>query len=175
MCFPENIRLEAMEKAHFTCVWCQRPEFFVEVHHIEARASGGPDTLANAAPLCPNCHKQIGSNPDLQKQVRQRRDWWWGYCASRAMPSFAPVLEQTNALFQTVKAMEASGQRTETQLGELKAIMLRFEGERQQAISSAQTVTEIVQASTTMRATVLGTALLHGDLTVHPSTQSHKP
>jgi HNH endonuclease len=138
-----------MEKAHFSCVWCQRPEFFVEVHHIEARASGGPDTLANAAPLCPNCHKHIGPNPDLRKQLRQRRDWWCELCAKRAMPTLAPVLKQTNALFETVKAMEAQGQRTETQLGELKAIVLKFEGERQRAISSARTVDEVVQASTT--------------------------
>ena len=31
---------------------------FLEVHHIVQLADGGPDTVENAAALCPNCHRK---------------------------------------------------------------------------------------------------------------------
>jgi len=30
---------------------------FLEVHHVRFLADGGPDTIDNAAGLCPNCHR----------------------------------------------------------------------------------------------------------------------
>ena len=30
---------------------------YLEVHHVRALATGGPDTVANAVALCPNCHR----------------------------------------------------------------------------------------------------------------------
>jgi hypothetical protein len=31
---------------------------YLEVHHIHSLANGGPDTVENAAALCPNCHRE---------------------------------------------------------------------------------------------------------------------
>lgn len=31
---------------------------FLEVHHIDQLANGGPDTVENAIALCPNCHRE---------------------------------------------------------------------------------------------------------------------
>lgn len=30
---------------------------YLEVHHVRTLATGGPDTVANAVALCPNCHR----------------------------------------------------------------------------------------------------------------------
>lgn len=45
---------------------------FLEVHHIQPLADGGPDTVWNAAGLCPNCHREChyGQNiAELRKQL----------------------------------------------------------------------------------------------------------
>jgi 5-methylcytosine-specific restriction endonuclease McrA len=36
---------------------------FLEVHHVVPLAEGGPDTLANAVALCPNCHRFLHYGP----------------------------------------------------------------------------------------------------------------
>lgn len=33
----------------------------VQVHHIQPREQGGPDSYENAIPLCPNCHDEVHS------------------------------------------------------------------------------------------------------------------
>ena len=84
MPFPESVKEEAKRRAHYTCAWCQEKKDFIEVHHIVPQDEGGSDELDNAAPLCPGCHMLLGGNPDLRKQMWQRRDWWWEYCAGLA-------------------------------------------------------------------------------------------
>jgi 5-methylcytosine-specific restriction protein A len=44
---------------------------YLEVHHVQQLADGGPDTTSNAVALCPNCHREIhyGIN---SKQLVQR-------------------------------------------------------------------------------------------------------
>ncbi|MEQ1936169.1 MAG: HNH endonuclease [Fimbriimonadaceae bacterium] len=32
---------------------------FLEVHHVVPLAEGGDDTMANAAALCPMCHREL--------------------------------------------------------------------------------------------------------------------
>jgi 5-methylcytosine-specific restriction endonuclease McrA len=34
-------------------------EPFLELHHVEQLAFGGPDTVENAVALCPNCHRRL--------------------------------------------------------------------------------------------------------------------
>lgn len=53
---------------------------FLEVHHILSLADGGPDTIWNAAALCPNCHREChyGQNTakiriELAAKVQGRR------------------------------------------------------------------------------------------------------
>lgn len=176
MDFPESVKKEARQRAHYACVWCQRTEYFLEVHHVVPQEEEGPATIDNAAPLCPQCHTHIGPNPDLRRQLRERRDWWWHMCASRTPPTFNVSLEQTNALYERVRAMEAQGQRTESALAELKAIVLSAEEKEIPAVSEATKAWEVAAASTALRGTIRGPiAVLRGDLTVWPSTHSRKP
>ena len=49
----------------------------VEVHHIVPQKDGGPDTLDNAAAVCPNCHSDFGGNPEKVKRIKEMRDWWY--------------------------------------------------------------------------------------------------
>ncbi len=79
MPFGDPVRREARRRAHYCCCFCANP--FVEAHHIIPQKENGPDTLENAAPLCANCHALFGGNPDLRKQIRERRDFWWALCA----------------------------------------------------------------------------------------------
>lgn len=44
---------------------------FLEVHHVVPLASGGPDTLDNAAALCPNCHRAAHFSVE-SSTIRQR-------------------------------------------------------------------------------------------------------
>jgi len=37
---------------------------FLEVHHIRPLREGGPDTVCNAAALCPNCHRRLHFSSD---------------------------------------------------------------------------------------------------------------
>ena len=41
------------------------------------------DTEDNAAPLCSNCHTLYGGNPDLRKEIKARRDNWYGRCVNQ--------------------------------------------------------------------------------------------
>ncbi|MDP3910526.1 MAG: HNH endonuclease signature motif containing protein [Gemmatimonadales bacterium] len=153
--FSDSVKLEAKRRAHFACVWCQRTEFFIQVHHIIPQEVGGPATIDNAAPLCPGCHTNLGGNADLRKQLRERRDWWWDFCKNRAAPTNAISLEHTNQLFERLKTVEAQGQRSEQLLGELKDIVLSAEDKRRVAVSSARTVGELSDL-TTSPSTVFG-------------------
>jgi 5-methylcytosine-specific restriction endonuclease McrA len=42
-------------------------EPFLEVHHIDPLAEEGPDTVDNAAGLCPNCHRKCHHSADAAK------------------------------------------------------------------------------------------------------------
>jgi hypothetical protein len=76
MAFSEALKLEVKQKAAFTCCRCRR--IGVEIHHIIPQEENGPDTIDNAAPLCPACHDEFGANPVKRKQIREMRDWWYG-------------------------------------------------------------------------------------------------
>jgi len=75
MPFTEKQKLEVKEKAAFRCCRCQN--IGIAVHHIIPEAAGGPDTLDNAAPLCPSCHASFGDNPQKRKEIAEMRDWWY--------------------------------------------------------------------------------------------------
>lgn len=54
----------------------------IEVHHINPKANGGPNSLDNAMPLCFDCHSEVGRYNNLQprgtkykiKELRSRRE-----------------------------------------------------------------------------------------------------
>ena len=39
---------------------------YLEVHHIKRLADAGPDTVDNAAALCPNCHRRLHHSSDAE-------------------------------------------------------------------------------------------------------------
>ena len=58
--------VEVLERANGNCEGCKKPAPFIrakdnspylEVHHIIQLSDDGPDTVANAKALCPNCHR----------------------------------------------------------------------------------------------------------------------
>jgi transposase-like protein len=75
MAFSEKIINQVKELADFRCCRCHHISF--EVHHIIPQKDGGPDTLENAAPLCPNCHADFGDNKIKRKEITQMRDLWY--------------------------------------------------------------------------------------------------
>jgi hypothetical protein len=83
MAFSETIKLKVKKLADFTCCWCRDLEKKVEVHHIIPQSEGGDDTLDNAAPLCSNCHTLYGGNPELRKEIKDRRDHWYEHCQAK--------------------------------------------------------------------------------------------
>ncbi len=76
-----------MQEAKGKCECCRRKAPFVsddgnpflEVHHLKQLAQGGPDTVANAVAVCPNCHRELHHGRGrkklvarLRKQIEQR-------------------------------------------------------------------------------------------------------
>jgi len=92
MGFSESIKLSVKKRADFTCCWCTDLRNKVEVHHIIPQADAGLSTEDNAAPLCSNCHTLYGSNPDLRKEIRIRRDHWYEICLKRLEFAWSPSL-----------------------------------------------------------------------------------
>ncbi|WP_419150344.1 HNH endonuclease [Rhizobium leguminosarum] len=66
-----------LEQARGSCEGClnvgpfidDKREHYLEVHHIRTLAEGGPDTVDNAAALCPACHRELhyGLERDVQR------------------------------------------------------------------------------------------------------------
>src|SRR5262249_7357308 len=108
MAFPENIKLDAKKRAHYQCVICRQP-VFVEVHHIIPESEKGPDTLENAAPLCPSCHDTYGGNPDKRKWIREMRDFWWEFCEKKnPNPALVELNKKVDAIQAQVESNYAS-------------------------------------------------------------------
>ena len=149
MVFSEKIKNLAKQKAHYTCVWCQRMDIFLDVHHMIPQEEGGPDDLDNAAPLCPNCHTMAGANPNLRKELRHRRNFWWDECSKTQAPviiaSLGPLQEQIDHLRARQDAQDENYRR---EFAEVKAVVQQVVDTRADEISSANTVTELIQGST---------------------------
>lgn len=63
-----DVVAEVLHRANGICERCKNPAPFLrrsdgspylEVHHIDQLAHGGPDTVENAEALCPNCHRKF--------------------------------------------------------------------------------------------------------------------
>ena len=62
-----GVRTWILHTAGGVCELCRLPAPFLdaegvpflEVHHVIPLATGGPDTITNAAALCPNCHREL--------------------------------------------------------------------------------------------------------------------
>jgi len=154
MPFSEAIKRQVKERAAFKCCRCQK--LGVQVHHIIAEEHGGPDTIDNAAPLCPNCHDAFGDNPKKRKEIGHMRDWWYEqvermYSHSDLSMDF---LDRMNTTIQTIQ------QKQETDMSELKA-MLR--GVADQMIENATPATAEVVASGIMDISTAASSVQIGD------------
>ncbi len=74
----EAIKIYALKRANGTCEGCgnaapfsSKDGPFLEVHHMERIADGGPDHPENVAALCPNCHKRVHFGIDGEEYNRQ--------------------------------------------------------------------------------------------------------
>jgi hypothetical protein len=143
MDFPDSVKLEAKRRANYCCVFCQQVGLFLEVHHIVRQEDGGTADITNAAPLCPNHHTLYDANPQLQRFVKEMRDFWWDQCAKRAaQPDVVALGQKLDALQASIKAGH------QEVLGELKALVAgRFQGAAD-AASSASSMRELIKAST---------------------------
>ena len=147
MPFAEQTKLAAKERSHYSCVWCQSADQFIEVHHLDPQEEGGLDVLENAAPLCPNCHTLIGSNSEMRKQLRERRDWWWQHCArlGGSLPR-EDTTRRLDEVVNTLRSVEAQGGRNELLLTELKSRLVGELQTRVTAVSSASTASQVIEA-----------------------------
>lgn len=148
MAFPESVKDEAKERAHYSCVWCRNTAVRLEVHHIVPDAEGGSDNLDNAVPLCPNCHSELDANPQLRTAIRKRRDWWWQKCAEEeeARPdAYADVEPILRRLDRNYEAVEQGLKPLET----LKGNYLEYLQWKQDQVSSTTTLEDFETVSRT--------------------------
>ena len=126
MAFPENIKLEAKRRAHYQCVICRQLGAFVEVHHIIPESENGPDTVENAAPLCPLCHDTYGGNQDKRKWIRENRDFWWEFCEKK---NLNPALEELNKKVEAVQTQVESNYASHAEaLESVKQALAEYHG-----------------------------------------------
>ncbi len=94
MAFPLSVRLEALVQCQRHCCLChQRKHTRIQCHHIVPEADGGPDTLDNCLPLCPDCHAEVmafnprhpfGGTPYHPEELKRRRDDWYAVVRQRS-------------------------------------------------------------------------------------------
>lgn len=97
MAFTELIKQEARRRAGYKCCLCHETSVSVEVHHIIPQEENGPDTLENAAALCPSCHGDFGGNTEKQSRIREMRDWWYETVERMYKPRDFDALESLSA------------------------------------------------------------------------------
>ncbi len=136
MPFPEPIKIEAKQRANYRCVVCQQP--WVEVHHIHPEAQGGSSTIDNAAPLCAGCHHRYGGNPDLRRQLREMRDWWWSrFAEARHVTVDAGLAQKVDGL---QVAMLLGQKRQDEVLSEVKTILVQQLTLAQQQVRASESL-----------------------------------
>lgn len=74
---PKSLKDELyFDRAEQECEWCEDHVDQPEVHHIEPRSEGGPNTAKNLIVLCPNCHRKADrggiSQSKLKTKVRRQ-------------------------------------------------------------------------------------------------------
>lgn len=77
-----SVRAWILRNAAGICELCRKPAPFLgsdglpflEVHHVIPLAEDGPDTIANAVALCPNCHRELHLGADRFSKIQQLYD-----------------------------------------------------------------------------------------------------
>lgn len=93
----------------------------VEVHHIIPEASGGEDTIENAAPLCAYCHSLYGDNPIKRKEITEMRDWWYEQVIKiyNSNPMSSSSMETISNLLEKIEKNQESLQPLQSELKKL--------------------------------------------------------
>lgn len=126
MGFSEPLKKEVRQKAGYRCCWCQMVGD-IQVHHIIPEKDGGPDTIDNAAPLCPSCHSVLGSNPEKRKTMKERRDWLYEGVARMYPDHPDPNLEKLSGLLASIQEKQGEfGQHVQVKMGEIKSILGQY-------------------------------------------------
>lgn len=60
------------ERANQKCEWCGERVDQPEVHHIEPRSEGGPNTPSNLIVLCPGCHAKADRGAISKTKLRSK-------------------------------------------------------------------------------------------------------
>jgi len=125
MAFNEQQKKEVREKSAYKCCLCEQFCISLHIHHIIPQEEKGPDTIDNAAPLCPTCHDSYGSNPDKRKIIKERRDWWYKIVEKKYNnPSFdIPILTD---IYLKVINLEESQNENNNVLNDLKLKLFEY-------------------------------------------------
>lgn len=86
MGFPKSVAIQALVACGRCCCICHKfCGTNIELHHIQQKADGGPDTFDNCIPLCFDCHAQMG-RPDPRhskgkayspEELKAHRNKWY--------------------------------------------------------------------------------------------------
>jgi tetratricopeptide (TPR) repeat protein len=99
MSWPDAVKEEALYLCDRHCCLCGKEcGINIELHHIDQKADGGPNTLENAIPLCFDCHAKVGhynvKHPKGTKyspnELRRYREHAYAKAASRRNPVPTP-------------------------------------------------------------------------------------
>ncbi len=143
MPFNKKIKKEVNEKAAFRCCRCQK--IGIDVHHIVPEGRKGPNTIANAAPLCPNCHDWFGGNPEKRKMIKDMRNWWY-----KQVEKQYPAGSLTYKQLEHINTLVAEASiRNEASLEELKERLNFISDKIVASISSTTASTIATQIITT--------------------------
>jgi 5-methylcytosine-specific restriction protein A len=72
-----QVQAWVLQQARGICEGCEQPAPFqrtdglpyLEIHYVRQLAEGGPDSVANAVALCPNCHREIHHGANAQALI----------------------------------------------------------------------------------------------------------
>ena len=110
MPFSDAVKREAKERSHYQCAMCMTP-YFLDVHHLIREADGGPNSIDNACPLCPNCHSWFGHDSAKVEAIRSKRDWHWDRCAKIDAGQMTPLSgKHFDELFQRYQVSQSQEQ-----------------------------------------------------------------
>lgn len=70
---PEKLKGDLIfGRANQACEWCEETTDTPEVHHIEPRSEGGPNTRRNLIVLCPSCHRKADNGTPSKTKLKQK-------------------------------------------------------------------------------------------------------
>lgn len=99
--FTESDKKKIRRQSNNVCCICHK-EPFVDIHHITPIVDGGDSSQDNGAPLCPNCHRKYGNNPDHRKQIKEHRDSWFAQCEAAQSTSSTRRIENERVSYTPV-------------------------------------------------------------------------